>query len=81
MEGMAADEIWQEDQIKVPVLAVLAKSPFWPPDVEAIYRSVAPDLEFQMWEGVTHFLMMDDPARFNETLAGFMARRKLAGLT
>lgn len=80
MEGMADDAIWQKDQIKVPVLAIMAKQPFYPPDMEATYRSIAPDLEFHMWEGVSHFIMLDDPTRFDETLTAFLAKRKLAGV-
>ncbi len=80
MEGMADDAIWQKDPIKVPVLAIMAKQPFYPADMEANYRSIAPELEFHMWEGVSHFLMVDDPTRFNDTLTAFLAKRKLAGV-
>jgi hypothetical protein len=59
MEGMLDDKIWTEDQISVPVLTVLAASPGWKSDTEAYYRSVAPELEFHMWAGVSHFLMME----------------------
>jgi pimeloyl-ACP methyl ester carboxylesterase len=71
MEGMADESIWKQDKINVPVLAILAKSPFWPADTEQFYRSIAPKLEFQMWEGVSHFLMMEKPDRFNEAVAKF----------
>lgn len=71
MEGMADDSIWKQDKINVPVLAILAKSPFWPADTEQFYRSIAPKLEFQMWDGVSHFLMMEKPERFNEAVAKF----------
>ena len=80
MDGMNADGLFATDPIKVPVLAVLAKSPFWQPDTEQFFRSLAPDIEFHMWEGVSHFLMMDDPARFNDTLVAFLAKRRLAGV-
>ena len=50
----------------MPVLAILAKSPFWPADTEEFLRSLAPKLEFHMWEGVGHFLMMEKPKEFNE---------------
>jgi pimeloyl-ACP methyl ester carboxylesterase len=71
MEGMADESIWKQDKINVPVLAILAKSPFWPADTEQFYRSIAPKLEFQMWDGVSHFLMMEKPERFNEAVAKF----------
>jgi len=71
MEGMIDESIWKQDKINVPVLAILAKSPFWPADTEQFYRSIAPKLEFQMWDGVSHFLMMEKPDRFNEAVANF----------
>ncbi len=77
MEGMIDEAVWKEDQIKVPVLAVLARSPFWPPDSEQVFRKIAPDLDYRMWDGVSHFLMMDKPDEFNRTLADFISGRKL----
>ncbi|MCA1592752.1 MAG: alpha/beta hydrolase [Acidobacteria bacterium] len=77
MEGMADDSIWTKDQIKVPVLAILAHSPFWPADNEKLFREIAPDLEYKMLDGVGHFLMMDKPDEFNRALADFLARRHL----
>ena len=74
MEGMADDSIWGLDNIKVPVLAVMAKSPFWPPDTEQFYRGVAPKLDFQMWEGVGHFLHMEQPKKFNDAVFAFLTR-------
>ncbi|MBA3239863.1 MAG: alpha/beta hydrolase [Acidobacteria bacterium] len=77
MEGMAEDSVWAEDQIKVPVLAILARTPFWPADIEQRYRKLAPALDYRMWDGVSHFLMMDRPAEFNRELSDFISRRKL----
>ena len=77
MDGMMEESVWKEDQIRVPVLAVLARSPFWPADNEQIFRSIAPDLDYRMWDGVSHFLMMDKPDEFNRALAEFLASRKL----
>jgi len=77
MDGMASKAIWTNDKINVPVLAVMAKSPFWPADNEQFYRSVAPNLEYHMWEGVSHFLMMDKPTEFNEALAAFLMKNGL----
>jgi pimeloyl-ACP methyl ester carboxylesterase len=77
MEGMADDSIWGEDKINVPVLAVMAKSPFWPADTEQFYRSIAPTLDFQMWEGVGHFLQMEKPAQFDDAVIAFLDKHKL----
>jgi len=77
MTGMADQKIYEQDQIKVPVLAVMAKSPFWAADTESFMRSLAPDLEFHMWEGVSHFLMMEKADEFNRTLQAFLVKHKL----
>ena len=77
MEGMADDSIWGQDQIKVPVLAILAKSPFYPADIEQLYRNTAPDLTYQMWDGVGHFVMMEKPKEFNEAVIAFLDNKKL----
>ncbi len=77
MEGMMDDSIWGQDKINVPVLAVMAKSPFWPADTEQFYRSIAPKLEFQMWDGVGHFQMMEKPKQFNEVVITFLDKNAL----
>ena len=77
MEGMMDDSIWGQDKISVSVLAVMAKSPFWPADTEQFYRSIAPKLEFQMWDGVGHFLMMEKPKQFNEVVIAFLDKNAL----
>lgn len=77
MEGMADEAIWKQDKIAVPVLAILAKSAFWPADTEQFYRSLAPKLDYQMWEGPGHFLMMEKPKEFNEAVAAFLTKNAL----
>jgi pimeloyl-ACP methyl ester carboxylesterase len=77
MEGMMDESLWEEGQIKVPALAVLARSPLWPADTEQRFKKIAPTLDFRMWDGVSHFLMMDKPEEFNRELADFLARHKL----
>lgn len=77
MEGMADDSIWGQDKINVPVLALMAKSPFYPPDIEQQYRNLAPNLEFQMWDGVGHFLMMEKPKQFDEVVTAYLDKNAL----
>ena len=77
MEGMADDSIWGQDKVNVPVLAILAKSPFWPADTEQFYRSVAPSLDFQWWDGVGHFLMMEKSKQFNDAVIAFLDKNSL----
>jgi pimeloyl-ACP methyl ester carboxylesterase len=77
MEGMADPSIWGEDKITVPLLAIMARTPFYPANVEEMYRGIAPDMDFYMWQGVGHFLMMEKPKEFNEAVLVFLDKKKL----
>jgi pimeloyl-ACP methyl ester carboxylesterase len=77
MEGMADPSIWGDDKINVPVLAIMARNPFLPADIEQRYRSIAPNMEFLMWDGVGHFIMMEKPKEFNEAVLAFLDKNKL----
>jgi pimeloyl-ACP methyl ester carboxylesterase len=79
MEGIADPTLYKNDTIKVPVLAVLAKSPFWPPDTETFLRSLAPNLQYVEWDGVSHFLMMEKAQEFDQTVEGFLVKNKILG--
>ncbi len=77
MESMSDEALYTTDKINVPVLAILGKSPFWPADTEQFLRGLAPDLEYQMWEGVGHFLMIDKPKQFNDAVIAFLDKKNL----
>lgn len=77
MEGMADEKVYERDPIKVPFLTVLARSPLWGEDTEQFLRSLAPRLEFHQWDGVSHFLMMERPQEFNQTLRAFLSKNGL----
>ena len=77
MEGMADPSIWGDDKIKVPVLAIMAKNPFFGPDLELTFRGIAPNLDFQMWEGVGHFIMMEKPKEFNAAVPAWLDKNNL----
>lgn len=77
MEAMGDDALYATDKINVPVLAILAKSPYWPADSEQFLRSLAPDLEYQMWDGVSHFLFLDKPKDFNAAVIAFVDKKRL----
>lgn len=76
-EGMADESIWGEDKINLPVLAIMAKSPFFPPNIEESFRALAPKMDFQMWDGVGHFLMMEKPNEFNAAVIQWLDKNKL----
>ena len=46
-------------------------------DTEQFLRSLAPDLEYHMWEGVDHFLHLEKAKEFNETVIAFADKKKL----
>ncbi|HEX6124561.1 MAG TPA: alpha/beta hydrolase [Pyrinomonadaceae bacterium] len=77
LEGMADEKIWIEDRINVPVLAIMAPSPAWPQNIKERYLAIAPNLDFHMWMGVSHFLHMEKPKEFNETVRAFVIKNKL----
>ncbi|HEU4713972.1 MAG TPA: alpha/beta hydrolase [Pyrinomonadaceae bacterium] len=77
MEGMNDESLYTNDKINVPVLAILAKSPFWPADTEQFFRNLAPDFEFYMWDGVDHFLHLEKRKEFNDTVLAFVNKKNL----
>ena len=77
MESMNDDALYASDKINVPVLAILAKSPFWPADTEEFLKGLAPDLELIWWEGVDHFLHQEKTKEFNNAVLAFVDKKKL----
>ena len=77
MESMNQESLYGPDKINVPVFAIIAKSPFWPADTEEFFRTIAPDFEIQWWEGVSHFVMMDNPKKFNDSVIAFLDKKSL----
>jgi pimeloyl-ACP methyl ester carboxylesterase len=76
-EAMMDDAIWKQDKINAPTLAVMAKAPQWDAEYEKLVRELAPGIDYQMWEGVSHFLMMDEPQKFNDAVLAFLKKNKL----
>lgn len=79
MEGTLAPELWKPDKINVPVLMILAKQPAWNAEYEQFVRGIVPDLDYQVWDGVSHFLMMENPEQFNSAVIAFLEKHELAG--
>ena len=76
-EATADEDLWKEDQIEVPVLVILAKQPAWSPEYERFVRKLAPKLDYQVWENVSHFLMMEKPREFNAAVLKFLEQNQL----
>jgi pimeloyl-ACP methyl ester carboxylesterase len=77
LEGMGESSIWAPDPIAVPLLVVLAKSPYWSGDYEAFVRHLAPQVDYHVLDGVDHFLMLEAPGTFNGILSDFLGRNHL----
>jgi pimeloyl-ACP methyl ester carboxylesterase len=69
--------LWKPDKINVPVLMILAKQPAWSAEYEQFVRGIVPDLDYQVWEGVSHFLMMERPEQFNSAVVAFLEKHQL----
>src|SRR6185503_20869289 len=76
-ENTANADLWKPHKIDVPVLMVMAKQPAWSPEYEQFVRGLIADLDYQVWENVSHFLMMDKPQKFNEAVLAFLDKRGL----
>jgi pimeloyl-ACP methyl ester carboxylesterase len=76
-EGMLDDSIWGDDKINVPVLAIMAKTALLPPNAEESYRAIAPKLDFQIFDGVGHFLMMEKPKEFDAAVIAWLDKNSL----
>ena len=77
MESMNDEALYANDKINVPVLAIFAKSPFWPADTEQFLKGLAPDLELHWWDGVDHFLHQEKTKEFNNAVIAFVDKKKL----
>ncbi|MBI3473093.1 MAG: alpha/beta hydrolase [Candidatus Solibacter usitatus] len=75
MEGMGDWTYNAPDRIAVPTLAIFAKRPALTADAEQYARTFIPNLDWQVWEGVNHFLMMEKPEEFNRVLLEFLAAK------
>jgi pimeloyl-ACP methyl ester carboxylesterase len=59
---------WILQKVNAPVVAINARSPWWNDDYENYVRSLSPQSDYRIMEGVGHFLMLEKPAQFNATL-------------
>jgi len=76
-EATADPDLWKEDKIGVPVLVILAKQPVWTGEYEQFVRRLAPKVDYQVWDNVSHFLMMEKPREFNAAVLKFLEQNRL----
>ncbi|MCB9896716.1 MAG: alpha/beta hydrolase [Planctomycetes bacterium] len=71
-EAAVDPALYAPDPIDVPLLCVLAKSPFWTEDYERYVLSLAPGADYVVLADVGHFLMLDAPERFDALVRDFV---------
>lgn len=78
-EGMLDPTIWPTatDKIKVPTLALMTNNGNWNSDYQKYVKDLVPGIEYQTWQGVSHFLMMDEPKKFNDAVLAFLKKNNL----
>lgn len=77
MKQMFDEKWWKEDPVKVPSLALMAKSPFWNDDYKTFVKKLVPDLDYREFDGVGHFLFLEKPKEVNEVLSEFLKKQGL----
>ena len=71
MRNFMKPDHWKWPPLDLPFLALTCQSPDLPPNFEAELKKLFPRQEYQLWQGVGHFLMLEQPERFNQALARF----------
>jgi len=77
MERMAEIDAGGMKAPHVPALALMKKRPERDEAFERFLRGIFPKLDYQAWDGAGHFLMMEQPERFNREVLAFLDRHKL----
>jgi pimeloyl-ACP methyl ester carboxylesterase len=75
MRSMMDEKLWKQDPIKVPSQALMAKSPFWTDDYKEFVKRLAPGIDYREFDGVGHFLFMERPKEFNDSLIEFLRKQ------
>jgi len=61
-------------QVPVPVLAIYATSVGWGSETKDALSRIATVLDYQEWDGVSHFIMLEKPDELNSALRSFLDR-------
>jgi pimeloyl-ACP methyl ester carboxylesterase len=59
---------WALQNVPVPILVLNARGPLWSDRYECYVRSLSSQVDYQLYDGVGHFLMLERPAEFNVNL-------------
>lgn len=79
LEGLDRTSAWSRQPTSVPTLAIYAKPV--PPLTEQTLRRMFTNLKYQEWEGTGHFIMLEKPKEFNQTVLAFIGQLRARGTT
>jgi pimeloyl-ACP methyl ester carboxylesterase len=65
---------WALQNVGVPVLALNARSPLWSDRYEHYVRLLSAQVDYRMYDGVGHFLMLEKPTEFNANLTEMLRK-------
>jgi pimeloyl-ACP methyl ester carboxylesterase len=68
---------WILQKVNAPVIVINARTPWWNDAYENYVRSLSPQSDYVMMNGVGHFLMLEKPAEFNATLTEKLRKHDL----
>jgi pimeloyl-ACP methyl ester carboxylesterase len=72
-ENLSESDVWTHTPITTPTLVVVSGKQR-DDDRRAMYLEYFPNAQFELWEEAGHFLMMEQPARFNQLVIDFITR-------
>ncbi len=70
-ENLSESDVWTHVPLALPTLVVVGGKQR-NDDRRALYEEYFPNLRFELWEEAGHFLMMEQPARFNQSVMEFV---------
>jgi pimeloyl-ACP methyl ester carboxylesterase len=59
---------WILQKVNAPIIVINARTPWWNNGYENYVRSLSPQTDYLIMDGVGHFLMLEKPAEFNAIL-------------
>ncbi len=65
---------WALPGVEVPVLVLNARSPLWSDRYEHYVKSLSAQVDYRVYDGVGHFLMLEKPAEFNANLTEMLQK-------
>jgi pimeloyl-ACP methyl ester carboxylesterase len=76
MLSMTDMKLWNDERVDLPVLALRAGRQ-QPPNEDVFLKTLFPRLQYKYMPGMSHFLMLEQPARVNTEIRSFLKASKL----